>query len=165
MIARTIGLFAGLLLALGVPAGLIVHKELVLASGTTALLRLAPRDPRSLLQGDYMELRYAIAAEVEKQAQGWPRDGALVVALDGNGVATFVRRHADAPLAAGERLLRYRLRGAGLRLGAESFFFQEGQGSLYAAARYGELKVAPDGESVLVGLRDEQRRVLGRPLH
>ena len=165
MIARTIGLFAGLLLVLGVPAGLIAHKELVLASGTTMLLRLAPRDPRSLMQGDYMELRYAIAADVEKQTQGWPADGALVVTLDENGVATFVRRHADTPLAAGERLLRYRLRGTWLRLGAESFFFQEGQGGLYAAGRYGELRVAPDGESVLVALRDDQRRVLGRPLH
>lgn len=37
--------------------------------GDTLLLRLAPRDPRSLLQGDYMALRYAMAAEVSHAAE------------------------------------------------------------------------------------------------
>jgi Uncharacterized membrane-anchored protein len=39
-----------------------------------------------------------------------------------------------------------------LRLGAESFMFQEGHANLYATARYGELKVDKKGSSVLAGL-------------
>lgn len=139
---------------------LIVQKESVLRSGTRMYLKLAPRDPRSLMQGDYMVLNYEMT---NRFRGGGPReDGHLVVTVDADGVAQFVRVHHRAtPLAAGERLLRYRVRDQ-VRLGAESFFFQEGHADRYAAARYGELRVAPSGESVLVGLRDERFRALGR---
>jgi len=57
----------------------------------------------------------------------------------------------DEPLAEGEYLLAYRKRGE-LRLGAESFMFQEGHADLYRFATYGELKVNKKGSSVLAGL-------------
>ena len=137
---------------------MIVQKEGVLRSGTRMYLRLAPRDPRSLMQGDYMALNYEITNQFRRDP---PRkDGHLVVTLDANGIATFVRFHDGTPLAAGERLLRYRSRGQ-VRLGAESFFFQEGHAARYEAARYGELRVAPSGDSVLVGIADDKLRHLG----
>jgi uncharacterized membrane-anchored protein len=137
---------------------MILQKEGVLRSGTRMYLRLAPRDPRSLMQGDYMALNYEMTNAFRRDP---PRsDGHLVVTLDPNGVATFVRFHDRTPFAAGERLLRYRSRGQ-VRLGAESFFFQEGHADLYANARYGELRVAPSGDSVLVGLADEKLKRLG----
>ena len=149
--------------------GLIAHKERVLKSGRTMFLRLGPRDPRSLIQGDYMVLRYDIprklTAEVKEKG---PADGHLVVALDSKDVARIVRIHGGEPLAENEHLLRYRLRGrsrlgrrGGIRLGAESFFFQEGHAKHYNRARCGELKVAPSGESVLVGLRGDKLARLG----
>lgn len=39
----------------------IIHKEKTLEHGQLVLLKLAPKDPRSLMQGDYMVLRYDIA--------------------------------------------------------------------------------------------------------
>ena len=42
-----------------------------------------------------------------------------------------------------------------LFLGAESFFFEEGQDTLYQKAVYGGLKVDDKGQSLLVGLYDE----------
>ena len=65
------------------------------------------------------------------------------------------------PLSPGEQLIRARPRQGQVRLGAEAFHFQEGQASLYAKARYGELRVTPAGDSVLVGLRDQDRQPLG----
>ena len=50
-----------------------------------------------------------------------------------------------------------------MRLGAESYFFQEGQSDLFAKARYGELRATPGGETVLVGLRDADLAALGPP--
>ncbi len=138
---------------------LIVKKEHTLAHGRSMLLRLAPADPRSLMQGDYMILRYAIAGEIS-EAQLADK-GCIVVSLDKNNVARFVRVHEGESLAAGERLLLYRNRG-GLRLGAESFMFQEGDAELYSKARYGELKVDESGASVLVGLRGEDFKALGK---
>ena len=96
----------GLLLVLGVANLQIVQKERLLRDGDWASLALAPVDPRSLIQGDYMALDYAIARQVQVDS-GWPRDGQLVVAPDADGVARFVRRHqAATPLAPGERLLQ-----------------------------------------------------------
>jgi uncharacterized membrane-anchored protein len=81
--------------------------------------------------------------------------------VDARGVATFVRVHGDEPLGPGEALLQFRS-GKDIRFGAESFFFQEGTAAVYDPAQYGELRVAADGASVLVGLRNEHLTPLGR---
>ncbi|WP_241759123.1 GDYXXLXY domain-containing protein [Pyxidicoccus parkwayensis] len=162
---RAAVIFGGLVLALGAPAGLVVQKEYVLARGQTVLLELAPRDPRSLMQGDYMVLDYAVSRESQGKLElgASPSDGNLVLHLDEQGVGRFVRFDTpDLPLAPGELKLRYRVRDHRVRLGAESFFFQEGHADRYARARYGELRVADSGTSVLVGLRDEQHQPMGR---
>jgi uncharacterized membrane-anchored protein len=160
---RAAVLLGGLALALLVPTGLIIQKERVLATGQPVLLELAPRDPRSLMQGDYMVLDYAISRDQAGAVADQAKDGHLVLRLDEHGVGQFVRFHSpDVPLQPGELKLQYRYRQRRLRLGAESFFFQEGHASRYEQARYGELRVAGNGSSVLVGLRDEQRAPMGR---
>lgn len=138
---------------------LIVRKEAILRDGRTVLLPLAPRDPRSLMQGDYMMLRYRL--EDQLPPGPIPAKGVLILRLDANGVpAGGVRMGRDPVLAPDEVRLVFRKRGS-LRLGAESYFFQEGQADLFAQAAFGELKVAPDGEAILVGLRDRGLQRLG----
>src|SRR5690606_10833586 len=57
--ARTVAcLLAGLLLILAVVNVGIWQRERILATGRTVVLALAPVDPRSLMQGDYMALRF-----------------------------------------------------------------------------------------------------------
>jgi uncharacterized membrane-anchored protein len=163
MRARVI--FGGLLLVVVVLVVQVIRKEQVLAHGTSVLLELAPVDPRSLIQGDYMVLDYAVSREARLagDTDSRPSEGRLVLRLDENGVGRFVRHDSPGtPLAPGELLLRYKVRQGRVRLGAESFFFQEGHADRYAQAKYGELRVAGDGSSVLVGLRDSGRQPLGR---
>ncbi|HYO60147.1 GDYXXLXY domain-containing protein [Archangium sp.] len=161
MRARVI--FGGLLLVVAALVGLVVRKEQILAHGTPVLLELAPVDPRSLIQGDYMVLDYAVSREVRPADGAGAEEGRLVLRLDENGVGRFVRRdEPGTPLGPGELPLRYKVRKGRVRLGAESFFFQEGHANRYARAKYGELRVAGDGSSVLVGLRDAERQPLGR---
>ncbi len=136
----------------------IYQKEQLLTEGSTILLELAPVDPRSLMQGDYMILRYKVAGLAE--ATGVKKDGFLVMELDENKVAKFVRIYDDEDLQPAEFLLQFRKRGRGINLGAESFFFQEGHARFYNNARYGELKVTEDGDSVLIGLRDQQFKLI-----
>ncbi len=136
----------------------IYQKEQLLTEGSTILLELAPVDPRSLMQGDYMILRYKIAALAE--ATGTEKDGFLVMGLDENQVAHFLRIYDNEDLQPVEFLLRFRKRGRGINLGAESFFFQEGHARFYDNAHYGELKVAANGDSVLIGLRDKNFKLL-----
>lgn len=162
MRARVI--FGGLLLVVGVLVVLILRKEQVLAHGTPVLLELAPVDPRSLIQGDYMVLDYAVSREARRAGdkRSLPREGRLVLRLDENGVGRFVRHDVPGtPLAPDELPLHYKVRKGRVRLGAEAFFFQEGHADRYAQAKYGELRVASDGSSVLVGLRDAERQPLG----
>ena len=150
----------GLLLAVGGPVTAVLQKEHLLRSGRTVLLELAPRDPRSLLQGDYMALDYALARTLQA-LPGLPRDGHAVLRDDPRGVAVFVRLHGGAPLGPGEYLLRFRSRGLRPRLGTESFFFQEGQGPHFQPARFGELRVDARGTALLAGLRDADLKPLG----
>lgn len=150
----------GLLLALGGPVAAVLQKERLLRGGRTVLLELAPHDPRSLLQGDYMDLDYALARTLQA-VPGLPRDGHAVLRDDPRGVAGFVRLHDGAPLGPGEYLLRFRCRGLRPRLGAESYFFQEGQGPRFQSARFGELKVDGSGTALLAGLRGQDLKPLG----
>lgn len=132
----------------------ILGKERIVREGTTVLLELAPVDPRSLLQGDYMALRYAMTNEVALAAvrQGIT-DGRIVIELDENAVARFLRIYEGGPLAEGQQLLRFRKRGDSVRLASDAWFFEEGTGAGFRRARYGELRVAGDGEAVLVAVR------------
>jgi uncharacterized membrane-anchored protein len=133
----------------------IAGKERIVRDGATVLLALAPVDPRSLMQGDYMALRYALAGDVAEAADAAEvADGEIVVELDESGVARFVALHDGEPLAPGQHLLQFRVRGETVRLASDAFFFEEGQGETYARARFGELRVDTDGSAVLIGLRD-----------
>jgi uncharacterized membrane-anchored protein len=156
-------LWAVLALILVSVNALVLDKEAILSDGELMLLRLAPRDPRSLMQGDYMLLRYSVADDIAHRLASVPSaSGEAVVRLDRHQVAQLVRLHDEArPLAAGERLLHFRKRGDRVRLAGDAFFFQEGEQALYSGARYGELRVDGAGNAVLTGLRGEGRERLG----
>jgi uncharacterized membrane-anchored protein len=158
---RSALVITGLVLVLAVPNALVLQKERLLTNGTSMLLELAPVDPRSLIQGDYMRLDFAITRQIADSQRHWPRTGRIVVALDEHGVARFARRHdGRTPLGPREHLLTYRRRRGGIRVGTDAFHFQEGHARRYQGARYGEVRVAPSGTSVLVGLRDSTRKAM-----
>jgi uncharacterized membrane-anchored protein len=142
----------------------VAGKERLVQNGTTVLLQLAPADPRSLMQGDYMALRYRMADSVAgaTRAAGI-RDGSIVIELDENQEAEFIEIHDDQPLGANRHLLQFRKRGGTVRLASDAYFFEEGEGSTFRTASFGELKVSADGDAVLIGLRDAHHRRLGTP--
>ncbi len=153
----------GALLVLGAANGTILQKQEVLDDGRPVLLRLAPVDPRSLMQGDYMRLRYDRAVYPEGEAATtMPWRGTAVLELDANGVGRFARLDDETPLADDEIRLAYRLNGRGgaTRYGAGSFFFQEGEADRYDNAVYGVLRVDDDGDSVLAGLAGKDRQII-----
>ena len=251
---------AGLALVLGLANYDIWQKQQVVNNGQQILLRLRPVDPRSLMQGDFMQLRYAdidlprplsgttphiekcvlfrdegnkvviinscgepvvvvflpqgehasefTLGRMERLETGltWPdsyvyticpigyvssvpvregrrvliarsqylcldpetsraRTGTIVLALDADGVGTLVRFDDGSPLRENEARLEYKriLATGELVLGAETFFFQEGQAGNFQDARYGVLRVDEDGASVLVGLANSERRLITAP--
>lgn len=134
----------------------VIKKEITLKKGKLILLKLAPVDPRSLMQGDYMNLRYAIGQSMWKYSDSLQFKGYCVVKTDLNNVASRVRfQSSKLPLNEGEILLKYRKRKNDIALGAESYFFQEGNAKKFEKAKYGAVRVDNKGNSILVGLYDE----------
>jgi uncharacterized membrane-anchored protein len=157
---------AGLVVVLGTANYGIRTKQQVLDSGREVLLELRPVDPRSLMQGDYMRLRYADKVFPDAATRdSMPRRGTVVMTLDADNVGSFARRDDGSPLAENELRLQYKLilDSGDLRLGAESFYFQEGQAEVFAEAQFGVLRVAESGASVLAGLADENRMLIAAP--
>lgn len=136
----------------------VVKKEELLKEGQLVLLELAPLDPRSLMQGDYMELRYKIAEDINYDTM--PKRGYCIVVLDDQNRATKVRFQADlTPLDKNEYPIKYTYSDIwNINIGAESFFFQEGHAEKYEKAKYGALKINKEGNSLLFGLYDEALR-------
>jgi uncharacterized membrane-anchored protein len=125
----------------------IAAKERIKTHGERILLELAPVDPRSLMQGDYMALRFALVRDISSDVAG-----SIPLAIDANGVATL-GSNADREALR----IRYRIRNRDVWLGTNAYFFEEGSAHRYEAARYGEFRVdRGTGEAVLVGLRDEK---------
>lgn len=146
------------LAVVAVVLGLVVHKEGVIRDGRTVLMELAPNDPRSFLAGDYVALRYAAADQVFTAVDyGDRRDHLVVLQLDEHGVGRFARLDDAMSVAGNEVRIRARRARHTYVFGADSYFFSEGRGGEWERARYAELKVAPDGSSVLVALRDAER--------
>lgn len=136
----------------------VTKKEELLADGQLVLLELAPVDPRSLMQGDYMSLRYKISDDIGQD--NLPKRGYCVVKIDGNGIAKKLRfQKGLTPLNEGEYLIEYTSPDQwNVNIGAESFFFQEGQAGKYETAKYGGVHIDKRGNSLLVGLYNEQRQ-------
>ena len=148
-----------LILLLAYFAWSVREKEILLSEGELLLFELAPEDPRSLIQGDYMALRYAVASDWQNDSL--PKNGYIVVSKDENGVAQKERLQVGRePVASGEHLVNYTASGWQLNIGSESYFFQEGQADLYETAKYGGLRIDGKGNSLLVGLYDEDLKLL-----
>jgi uncharacterized membrane-anchored protein len=149
----------GALLVLGALNASIVGKERIRRDGEVVYLSLAPIDPRSLMQGDYMALRFALAQELTRAPNPALREGETRyadVVLDANRVARLA-----TPEVAPHLRLRYRIRNGQVWLGTNAFFFEEGSAARFNDARYGEFRVdRASGEAVLVGLRDEALKAL-----
>ena len=145
----------GLLLVLGTANYAIWGKERIIRNGETIYLDLAPVDPRSLMQGDYMALRFRLATSIETARSESSSERSAPLTLDERRVATL-----DST-GNGALRIAYRIRSGHVWLGTNAFFFAEGTADRYAAARYGEFKLdRASGEAVLVGLRDENLKAL-----
>ena len=148
----------------------IRDKERHLASAETVYLALAPVDPRSLMQGDYMALNYQVANEIRSAlaGQGEDRfdtralDGHVVVRLDETGVGHYQRLDEGGNLAPNERRVQFRLRAGQLKFASNAWFFEEGTAEDYEPAAYGQLALNEAGEVLLVGLVDAGMRPLPR---
>lgn len=160
-----------LIIILGIVNWSIAGKEKHLAEGRIVYLELAPVDPRSLMQGDYMALRFRIANEVydalpkTDKSTRWRQDveatdGYVVVSLNEKNIGSFKGLHKDKALSKNEILMRYRVRNGEVKFATNAFFFQEGHGKFYQPALYGQFRVDNKGELLLASMHDKDLKKL-----
>jgi len=145
------GLLAGAgMLALIVANAAIWEKEALISTGRAVFVELAPVDPRSLMQGDYMTLNYAFPANLAMHDRARTM---LVARRAANGVAVLLGEHDGRPLGPQELLIEAVSKRGRPLIVTDAWYFKEGEAERWAAARYGEFRVDARGKALLVGLR------------
>ena len=176
-----IGLVGVFLIAL---LGAVNYKvqqfEDVLATGKPVVLKIAPADPRSLMQGDYMVLNYAILSELQQsqflsesnesnettgidELSPSGKKAYILVHLDKNHVATLCEAQSEIPTdfkhCTPNVYLPIRYKGWFPELPSQDYFFAEGKGEYYAQAEYAEYRFK-DGILLLARLLDKDLKGL-----
>jgi uncharacterized membrane-anchored protein len=131
----------------------IFKKEELRRNGQPIFLELAPVDPRSLMQGDYMALNFVLAGQITAllpTTQPTPQQA--ILSLDPKRKATFSRWPNANALLPNEVPFNFKLRNGRPWLGTNAFFFEEGSASRYQNARFGEFRLNNQGEAILVNL-------------
>ena len=168
-----IGLVGVFLIAL---LGAVNYKvqqfEDVLATGKPVVLKIAPADPRSLMQGDYMVLNYAILSDLQQsqfssesnettgidELSPSGKKAYILVHLDKNHVATLCEAQSEIPTdfkhCTPNVYLPIRYKGWLPELPSQDYFFAEGKGEYYAQSEYAEYRFK-DGILLLARLLDK----------
>lgn len=138
----------------------IYQQEQLLANGEIILFELAPVDPRSLMQGDYMALNYDIATTIRLSIDPYPneqdnQDGFVIVTLDNHRIARFDSLYSGQVLTAEQRLVQYRIRQGRVKFASNAFFFEEGRAEEFEHAKYGEFRVNQAGQLLLSNMIDK----------
>lgn len=134
---------------------LILKNELILKNGKEVMLKLAPVDPRSLLQGDFMALNYEITSELQYMDTKEYSSGKVILDVDPNRVGWVKEKYTNQKLSSTEVLLKYKKKGGEIRVATNGYFFQEGTAGSYENAEYGLFKVGKGGNAILIGLMDK----------
>lgn len=130
-------------------------------NGETVLFELRPVDPRAFMMGDFMTLRYDDGVYPPKEIEIKRPTGNVVLKLDENKVAKFVRIDSGDNLGSGEIRLKFiKEFEGGVTYGGERFYFQEGTAEVYEQADYGVFKVSESGSALLIGLADKDFNIL-----
>ncbi len=144
----------------------IAGKENHLAEGKIVYLELAPVDPRSLMQGDYMALNFRVATAVydalpkADKSRRWRQkveatDGYVIVSVNEQNIGTFKGLYENKPLSNNDVLMRYRVRNGKIKFATNAYFFQEGHGKYYESAQYGLFRVDNEGELLLASMHNK----------
>lgn len=163
---------------------MITLNQLQLKRSSRVFVELAPVDPRSLLQGDYMQLGYAlnwvedsVQDTVDDQQQRVP--SALTLAdqiYNRSTLEAYVQldaaqrvQHSSLDIKKLDRqavIQKLKIKNPdntprNLYPSTSSYLFAEGLGKCYEAAEFAEFKVDAAGNAMLIGLRDAQLKDLG----
>ncbi|MCK1736119.1 GDYXXLXY domain-containing protein [Bradyrhizobium sp. 138] len=167
---------------------MVADRMQILREGREVTLQTQPVDPRDLLRGDYVVLRYDISEVPAGALAGKPADARnpfvfVKLAPNADGLYTAVSVHAaPVPVTAPELLIRGRVSyscGSNVRTfcdkltikyGLESYFVPEGEGGKLEQARNQQklrivAAVLPSGRAAIKRLLLDGQPVYEEPLY
>lgn len=135
------------------------RNEYLLKNGTPVKLSLEPIDPRAMLQGDYVQLRYEITSPDALRNNQINEEGKIQIVL-GEGedhVYHFERIYEGEKLMDNEVIINGRLNGIGMvYYGIESYFIPEGSGrEVEQEAKFAYVRISKNGNAILERISDE----------
>jgi len=140
----------------------IKNKEELMVSGEKLLFPLAPVDPRSLMQGDYMRLHFDLAVNIQKHLHLLNNNkpikqhqGFVVVEKDDKNIVSYIGLYHKQELTKNQMLIPYKYRGYQVIFTTNAFYFQEGQAQYFQKSKFGEFRRSNDGEMLLVHMVDK----------
>lgn len=141
----------------------IWQKETLIARGQPIFVELAPVDPRSLMQGDFMRLHFRLPPELDSEFRYARKRPQVLAIRDQRGVATIAGLYrGGSPLRDNELRIELTPKDGRWVFVTDAWFFREGDAARWEAARYGEFRVDASGKALLVGMADAQLRPIGR---
>lgn len=150
---------AAALLLIVATAGFVIWQfEQTLKAGRVVNIALAPLDPRSIMQGDYMALAYVIDRELPEDATHYKY---AWLNIDAKQRASLHSLSNNLPQDPQLIAILLRQRDSIVSVGPNAFFFTEGTAALYEQAPYGQLRVDASGKALLTGLLNENLQLLG----
>ena len=153
---------AGLVATGAVATYAIAGHEALIRYGRPVYVELAPVDPRSLMQGDYMALRFRLPDAALRDQSRFGARPVVAGKVDGKGIVSL-DRVADrrSPIAPDEMRIELTPASRGAwTIVTNAWFFKEGTAKAWEPARYGEFRVLPNGRALLVGMADKDLRRL-----
>jgi uncharacterized membrane-anchored protein/uncharacterized membrane protein len=133
-------------------------SEVLLAEGELVKLELQPVDPRSLLQGDYVILRYTISNLSLKPVPAYNEKIKVGLVKSSKGIyeysGAFLEREESLEGKHADVWITGRYKGSGnIEYGIENYFVEEGTGlDVERDADYANVKVSENGDAILVSL-------------
>lgn len=159
---KMISILAVIFLQLGILGIQVGKSESLLAGGNLIKLELAPIDPRSLLQGDYLVLRYNISS-LQIEEDGWNEVVQVGLIENENGLYKYSGNYVvgkEIPanmIKKADVWITGKLKGyENIEYGIENYFVPEGTGlDLQEKVHFAYVKVAENGDAMLVDLAEE----------
>ena len=140
----------------------MMQYNAVLNEGESVILEIEPIDPRSLLQGDYMVLNYAILNNIERQ-DDFPKKFYALIQRNEQGIVDICRMSDTVPTdfsgCVPNVYLPLKTDGWQTRLPSQDYFFPSGKEKYYSTAAYAEYRFK-DGVLLLARLLDEHLKPL-----
>ena len=162
----------GLILAGAAATGAIASQsitanEAILANGRQIFLALAPVDPRSLIQGDYMRLNFAVPREAT-QRRGRNRRPKpeeyrfAIAAVDDRRVAEVqsLTKELPASITQYQVVLPMHFKAGRWVVATDAWYFKEGSAQKFQRAKYGVFRVTTSGTALLEALADESLEII-----